>query len=132
MEKIKILFSSRPFWAALVGLALVCLAGFFPGLPDGSPEVTQAVIVLAAYITGTTIENSGVQLPLEPVTVRLKRLLGSRKFWAAFAGLACVCLKALHPEFPLGEEQLYQVVALLAAYILGVGIEDQRVRAEHI
>ncbi len=126
MEKIKTLLTGRAFWAALVGLTLICLAGLLPGMPEGSTEITQAVIVLAAYITGTAIEGSGVLLPPEPLDERLKRLLGSRKLWAALVGLLFVCLKQFKPDFPLSEEQLYQIVALLATYILGVGISDSR------
>ncbi len=126
MEKIKSLLTGRAFWAALVGMVLICLAGMLPGMPEGSPEITQAVIVMAAYITGTAVEGSGVGLPPEPLTVRLKRLLGSRKLWAALTGLAFICLKQFKPDFPLSEEQLYQVIVLLATYILGVGISDSR------
>jgi hypothetical protein len=116
MDKLKTLLTARPFWAALVGLVLICLAGVLPGMPEGSTEITQAVIVLAAYIT----------LPPDAVIERLKRLAGSRKLWAAMVGLAFLCLKQFRPDFPLTEEQLYQVVALLATYILGVGISDRR------
>lgn len=55
---------------------------------------------------------------------KFKQLLGSRKFWAAFFGLALVVLKAYQPDFPLQEEQLTGVVYVLVAYILGTGIED--------
>jgi len=126
MEKVKSLLTSRPFWAALVGLALICLAGVLPGMPEASAEITQAVIVLAAYIAGTAIEGSGVSLPSEPLVDRLKRLIASRKLWAVVVGLLFVCLKQYRPDFPLSEEQLYQIVALLATYILGVGISDRR------
>ncbi len=126
MEKMRSLLTSRPFWAAVVGLVLICAAGMLPGLPESSTEITQAVIVLAAYITGSAIENSGVSLPPEPLSDRLRRLASSRKLWAAVAGLLTVCLKQVRPDFPLSEEQNYQVVALLAAYILGVGISDRR------
>lgn len=132
MEKLKGLLSARSFWAALVGLMLVCGAGLLPGLPESSAEITQAVIVLAAYITGSAIEGSGISqppmggsTPLEPLAGRLKRLAASRKLWASIVGLAFVCFKHCRPDFPLTEEQLYQIVTLLAAYILGVGITDR-------
>lgn len=55
---------------------------------------------------------------------KLKQLLGSRKFWAALIGLVLLVVKAFRPDFPLAEEPLTGVVALLAAYILGVAVED--------
>ncbi|HQL38174.1 MAG TPA: hypothetical protein PKV95_01745 [Anaerolineaceae bacterium] len=56
---------------------------------------------------------------------KLKLLLGSRKFWAALVGLTFVCLQAWYPDFPVGEEELTNVIYLLAAYILGVAIEPR-------
>lgn len=55
---------------------------------------------------------------------KLKQLLASRKFWAAFFGLALVILKAWRPDFPLAEEQLTGVVWVLVAYIMGTALED--------
>ena len=60
---------------------------------------------------------------------KFKQLLGSRKFWAALIGLVLVVVKAWRPDFPLAEEQLTSVVYVLAAYILGTGIEDGLSRA---
>lgn len=57
---------------------------------------------------------------------KLLSLLSSRKFWAALIGLLLMVIKAYRPDFPLKEEQLSHLVALLAAYILGVAIEDVR------
>ncbi len=54
---------------------------------------------------------------------KLKDLLKSRKFWAALVGLAMVIVKGFEPNFPLSEEQVTTLVALLAAYILGTGLE---------
>lgn len=55
---------------------------------------------------------------------KLKQLLASRKFWAALVGLALVIVKAYRPDFPLAEEQVTHLVYVLAAYILGVALED--------
>ncbi|WP_298007923.1 MULTISPECIES: hypothetical protein [Anaerolinea] len=55
-----------------------------------------------------------------------KDLLRSRKFWAMLIGLILMVVKAYRPDFPLDEEQLSGMVALLVAYILGVAIEGAR------
>jgi hypothetical protein len=65
-----------------------------------------------------TVSNAASTLP------KWQQLIGSRKFWAALIGLALVIVKAFRPDFPLQEEQLTQLVYVLAAYILGVALED--------
>jgi hypothetical protein len=55
---------------------------------------------------------------------KIRKLLGSRKFWAAVVGLAVTLVEAWWPGLPVTEEQLTQVVWMLAAYILGTGLED--------
>ena len=54
-----------------------------------------------------------------------KLLLASRKFWAAAIGLVVVVVRAADPNFPLSEEQLTSITALLAAYILGTALESK-------
>ncbi len=55
---------------------------------------------------------------------KLKMLFGSRKFWAALVGLAMIIVKAYLPNFPLGEDQVTNLVYVIIAYILGVAVED--------
>jgi hypothetical protein len=55
---------------------------------------------------------------------KLKALLSSRKFWAMIVGLLLVVVKAFRPDFPLSEEQVIPIIALLVTYILGTAIDD--------
>ena len=55
---------------------------------------------------------------------KLKALVKSRKFWAAVAGVVVVGVKAYDPDFPLSDEQMTSVIVLLAAYILGTGLDN--------
>jgi hypothetical protein len=55
---------------------------------------------------------------------KLIELLASRKFWAALVGLGIIILKAYRPDFPVSEEEITNLVAVLAAYILGTAISN--------
>lgn len=56
-SKLEMLLKSRKFWAALVGLLLVVVKGFYPDLPLDDEMVTNLIYILIAYITGTAIED---------------------------------------------------------------------------
>ncbi len=53
-----------------------------------------------------------------------RQILRSRKFWAALVGLIYSVLAVYLPQFPLREEAVANGAAVLAAYILGVALED--------
>ena len=53
-----------------------------------------------------------------------KVLLGSRKFWAALVGLIFLTIRNFDPNFQIPEEETIAFISLLAAYILGVALED--------
>jgi hypothetical protein len=55
---------------------------------------------------------------------KIYELLASRKFWAALVGLGIIILKAFRPDFPISEEEITNLVAVLAAYILGTAISN--------
>lgn len=55
---------------------------------------------------------------------KLSRLFTSRKFYAALIGLIVLVVKEIDPRFPLSAEQITGIVTILAAYILGVAVED--------
>lgn len=53
------LFSSRKFWASLVGLAFVLIQEFVPDFPLDQEQTTNIVYVLVAYIIGTALDDAG-------------------------------------------------------------------------
>ena len=55
---------------------------------------------------------------------KLLGLFRSRKFWAALVGFAFVMLDEFIPAFPLDAEQVTNIVYVIAAYILGVALDD--------
>ena len=57
MTKLKQLLSSRKFWAALVGLALVIVKAWQPDFPVDEEQLTTIIYLLVAYILGTGIED---------------------------------------------------------------------------
>ncbi len=57
MDKLKELLISRKFWAAITGLIMVLVKAYRPDFPLAEGQVTDLVLVLAAYIVGTAIET---------------------------------------------------------------------------
>ncbi len=113
------LLLSRKFWAALIGLVLIVLTGFFPSLPDLSTPLVELASLLSAYILGSALENN----PL-PCGQALRNLLRSRKFWATLAGLGLVILRSALPDFPLADDQITAIILTLSAYTFGTGLQD--------
>jgi uncharacterized membrane protein len=56
--------------------------------------------------------------------VKFLSIFKSRKFWAAVIGIALMFLRQIAPNFPIGDEQISDIVLLLVAYIMGVAVED--------
>ena len=54
----------------------------------------------------------------------LGSVLKSRKVWAALVGLAFVVVQGIDPAFPLDQAETTNLVYLVMAYILGIGIKD--------
>jgi uncharacterized membrane protein len=56
-NKWKLLFSSRKFWAAILGLVLMVAKTFKPDLPLQAEELAGVMAILSAYILGTAVED---------------------------------------------------------------------------
>ena len=55
--KLGLLVKSRKFWAALAGLMVVLVKGAWPDLPLDDDTHKTLLLVLAAYIGGTALED---------------------------------------------------------------------------
>ncbi len=115
----KDLLVSRKFWAAVIGLVLIVVTAWLPGFPGLENLLTDAALLVSAYILGTAAE--GNRLPSTGVVIGLLR---SRKFWAALVGVVTLVLRAVVPGFPLDDGQLTAVILTIAAYIFGTGTQD--------
>ena len=60
MEKLKLLLTSRKFWAALIGLVLIVVKAYRPDFPLQNDQLTAIVVVLVGYIMGTAIQDSQI------------------------------------------------------------------------
>ena len=60
MEKFLRVLSSRKFWAAQVGVVMVVVKAYLPNFPLNEEQLTALVVVIASYILGTAVEDSGL------------------------------------------------------------------------
>jgi hypothetical protein len=57
MDKLKLLLSSRKFWAALVGLVFMILKAWRPDFPLDADQLAGIIVILVTYILGTALED---------------------------------------------------------------------------
>ncbi len=55
---------------------------------------------------------------------KLPLLIRSRKFWAALIAFMMVFVTHYIPDFPISEDQILSLVAVIVSYILGTALED--------
>lgn len=115
----KVIFTSRKFWAACAGVILVVLTAFFPNFPQIDNQITDLVYIICAYILGTSLEGN-----FQDAGQKLQMLLHSRKLWASLAGVLAITLRAMLPDFPLDETQVTALILTIAAYVVGTGAQD--------
>lgn len=121
MTKLGQILKSRIFWAAMAALGFLVINAVLPDFPFSEAQVSGVVVVLGAYMLGEAIESAGTT---SQAGTRLLDLVKSRKFWAAFAGVAGIFIKAYVPGFPFSEPELANLLYALAAFIVGAGIQD--------
>ena len=57
MDKLKLLLSSRKFWAAVVGLVFMILKAWRPDFPLDADQLAGIIAILVTYILGTALED---------------------------------------------------------------------------
>jgi hypothetical protein len=119
MQKIKVMLSTRIFWAALVGVLMVMAKAAVPAFQFDSEALTQVLYVIGAYIFGEAFEGN------QPIPGGWSDVLRSRKFWASIVGVGMVLLHAFFPALVLDEVQIVQMVWVFVTFIAGMGIADR-------
>jgi len=107
---------ARMIIALIAGIVFILLQAIFPDLPFTENQVIVFAGLIGAYILGEGLEGGRI-------ADNLKLVLKSHKFQALIAGLLVIGIKSFFPNFPLTEEQLTEIVAILGALIVGAGVE---------
>ena len=115
---------ARMIIALLAGIIFIILQAIFPDLPFTEPQMTTFAGLIGAYILGEGLEGARIK---DNLIMALK----SQKFQALIAGLLAIAVKSFFPDFPLSDEQLTQIVAILATMIVGAGVSDALKRGEY-
>jgi len=115
---------ARMIIALLAGIIFIILQAIFPDLPFTEPQMIVFAGLIGAYIIGEGLEGARIK---DNLIMALK----SQKFQALLAGLIAIAVKSFFPNFPLSDEQLTQIVAILATMIVGAGVSDALKRGEY-
>jgi len=110
------LLTSRAFWAALIGLVLVCVTAFVPSFDLDTETAVGFGVIIASYILGVTID---------PGPGGWRGVLLSRKFWSAFVGMVFLVLDGFGILFPfeMSADQVVLVILSVTALIAGPAVE---------
>lgn len=106
---------ARMIIALLAGIIFIILQAIFPDMPFTEQQTLVFAGLIGAYILGEGLEGARIK-------DNLKLALKSHKLQALIAGLIVIGIKSLFPNFPLSEEQLTQIIAILMTLIVGAGV----------
>ncbi len=108
---------ARMIIALIAGIIFIFLQAIFPDLPFTEPQMIVFAGLIGAYILGEGLEGARIK---DNLILAFK----SQKFQALIAGLLAIGIKSFFPNFPLSDEQVTQIVAILATMIVGAGVSD--------
>jgi len=102
--------------ALIAGIVFILLQAIFPQLPFTENQIIVFAGLISAYILGEGLEGGRI-------ADNLKNALKSHKFQALVSGLIIIGIKSFLPNFPLTEQQLTEIIAIISALIIGAGVE---------
>jgi hypothetical protein len=113
------LLTSRKFWAAVLSLIVILIAAISPAFQLDVDQAAGFAIIVVSYIVGVAVD---------PGPGGWRGIVQSRKFWAAFIGLAILFLDAFKIIIPFGlaAEQLIAIAVTIGGYIAGVAAEKPK------
>ena len=112
------IFTSRKFWALLLGLALLFIPLLFPSFVLDEELAIGFLVVIVPYILGVAVD---------PGVSGWRGVIKSRKFWAAAVGFSVLVLSGFGVVLPveLSPDTLIWFAVLIGGYIGGVAIESK-------
>ena len=115
----------RMLIALIAGLLVVLLQVFFPDLPFTGDQFNGFLLLIGAYIVGEGLEGDRIK-------DNFGKLIRSNKFHALLAGLIIWMAKAFYPDLAITEDQVFNLVAVLASLIFGAGVQGAVTRSQFV
>ena len=115
----------RMLIALIAGLLVVLLQVFFPDLPFTGDQFNAFLLLIGAYIVGEGLEGDRIK-------DNFAKLIKSNKFHALLAGLIIWSAKIFYPDLAITEDQIFNLITVLASLIFGAGVQGAVTRSKMV
>lgn len=112
------IFTSRKFWALILGIIVVIVAQFLPSFSLDTEAGAGLAVIVCSYIVGVAVD---------PGPGGWRGVIQSRKFYAALFGLVFMFLTGFNiiPPGWVTPDILVEIAVMIGAAIAGFAIESK-------
>lgn len=114
----KIILTSRKFWALFLGILVVIVAQFLPNFTLDTEAGAGLAVIVCSYIVGVAVD---------PGPGGWRGVLMSRKFWVALVGFVFLFLTGFQiiPPTWVTQDMLVEIAVMIGSLIAGFAIESK-------